>query len=69
MLGVGPFYVSGIFIVTISATIFRYLGWLRIGTIDNSWIRILLILIGIVLMVESVIVWCLAVFGSRMVES
>lgn len=69
VLGVGPFYVSGIFIVTISATIFRYLGWLRIGTIDNLWIRILLILIGIVLMVESVIVWCLAVFGSRMVES
>nr|WP_211575313.1 isoprenylcysteine carboxylmethyltransferase family protein [Mobiluncus curtisii] len=69
VLGVGPFYVSGIFIVTVSATIFRYLGWLRIGTIDNLWIRILLILIAIVLMVESVIVWCLAVFGSRMVES
>lgn|GEM_PF-146550 len=69
VLGVGPFYVSGIFAVTIFATIFNYLGWLRIGTIDNLWIRKLLILIGIVLMVEAITVWCLAVFGSHMVES
>lgn len=69
VLGVGPLYVSGIFALTIAASIFNFLGWIASGTIGNSWVRNLMIAPGLLVMVEAVVVWCAAVFGSHMVQS
>lgn len=69
VLGVGPLYVSGIFAVTIAASIVNFLGGIASGTIGNSWVCSLMIAAGLVVMVVAVIVWVSAVFGSHMVES
>lgn len=69
VLGVGPIYVSGIFTVTIAASLVHFLGWIANGTIGNSWVRNLMIATGLVVMVVAVIVWVSAVFGSHMVKS
>ena len=69
VLGVGPLYVSGIFALTIAASIFNFLGGIASGAIGNSWVCSLMIAAGLVVMVVAVIVWISAVFGSHMVES
>lgn len=69
VLGVGPIYVSGIFTVTIAATLVHFLGWITNGTIGNSSVQNFMIAAGLVVMVVAVIVWVSAVFGSHMVKS
>ncbi|WP_308535339.1 isoprenylcysteine carboxylmethyltransferase family protein [uncultured Mobiluncus sp.] len=69
VLGVGPIYVSGIFTVTIAASIVNFLGWIANGTIGNSWVRNLTLAAGLVVMGVAVIVGVSAVFCSHMVES
>ncbi|WP_200831587.1 methyltransferase family protein [Varibaculum vaginae] len=69
VLGVGPLYVSGIFAVTIVASIFNFLGWIASGTIVTGRVRSLMIVAGLIIIMLAVIVWVLAVFGSHMVEN
>ncbi|MDY5160072.1 methyltransferase family protein [Actinotignum urinale] len=69
VLGVGPIYVSGIFALTVTASVLSYLGFASNGAIANAWIRLLMIVAGLLVIAEAVIVWCAAVFGSHMVQS
>lgn len=69
VLGVGPIYVSAIFALTVTASVLSYLGFASNGAIANAWIRILMLAAGLLMIVEAVVVWCAAVFGSQMVQS
>lgn len=69
VLGVGPIYVSGIFALTVTASVLSYLGFASNGAIANAWIRLLMIAAGLLGIAEAVIVWCAAVFGSHMIQS
>lgn len=68
VLGVGPIYVSGIFALTVTASVLSYLGRASNGAVTNAWIRILMIAAGLLVIVEAVVVWCAAVFDSHMVK-
>lgn len=68
VLGVGPIYVVGIFTVTTLATLAGFfLDWFDAGRVSPAWLSAILVAAGGVLIVIAVLVWCLAVFASRMV--
>lgn len=69
VFGVGPVYVAGIFVATFLASAATYIGWLSSGTITPVWLRISFMMLAGACLVAGIIMWCLAVFNSKMVAS
>ena len=66
--GVGPIFVGVLISTTALGILLSYTNLFSFAQIDNEYVRIILFILAVLLIMEGVLVWVLAVIKSRVID-
>ena len=66
--GVGPIFVGVLISTTTLGILLSYTNLFSFAQIDNAYVRTILLILAVLLIMEGVLVWVLAVIKSRIID-